>query len=88
MTGPTDFGTIAAMVAHEILFEHEAKDKTTEAQAAMIIEDELRMAWNARGAADIDVFDRVVASQLEADVTHRTNIDLNAVVRAIKGADR
>ena len=53
-----------------------------------IIAEALRLIWNARGAADIKTFDTAVAKQLETREVQRTDLDLNAVVRAIHALDR
>jgi len=50
--------------------------------------EQLRQVWNARGASDIATFDTAVAEQLETREAQRTDLDLNAVVRAIRSLDR
>ncbi len=52
------------------------------------IVEQLRQVWNARGAADLKEFDAAIATQLQADASHQTNIDLNAVAHAIRSVDR
>lgn len=84
-----DFEQIARRIAAETgvgRLEEWDSDDPSRVEAA--IAEQLRQIWNARGAADLKEFDAAIATQLQADASHQTNIDLNAVAHAIRSVDR
>ncbi len=76
-------------IAQRTLGDATVIGRTTDAIAIVVaIAEQLRQVWNARGAADLKEFDAAIATQLQADASHQTNIDLNAVAHAIRSVDR